>query len=141
MRREPRQVASTEVRSSAYRVGPFSFPARLAAASERKLKIEVQNAGGDAWPADGTMQFPKVVNMAYVWLNAGGGVALEGQRSAFVEPILPGESTTVPVTVKAPQAPGSYRLVLSPVQEGVKWFYWDGDGARAQGATKAVEIY
>lgn len=140
-RREPVPPTSYDVRSSAYRVAPFPLPARLPRASETVLKVVVQNAGVNAWPADGSLGPLKLVNMAYVWLNANGGVSVEGQRSAFPEPIFPGEAATVYVTVKAPQAPGDYRLVLSPVQEGVKWFYLEPGGIGVQGATKLVEVY
>jgi uncharacterized protein YbaR (Trm112 family) len=48
-------------------------------------------------------------------------VVFDGERSIFPVPFLPGTELTVPVTIKAPEAPGRYRFELFVVQEWIGW--------------------
>ena len=78
-----------------------------------------------------------LVNLAYVWINEDSKVALEGNRTSFQEPIKKNDLAKVSILVETPDRPGRYKLIISPVQEGNKWFYTSNSLTIA----KEVEIY
>jgi hypothetical protein len=122
-----------------YRIGPLALPERMRAGSRLLVDVPVQNVGGEAWPSDGSNGPGNFVHMSYVWLDAAGHVAMEGLRSATPETIRAGDTFVVPMTIVAPPALGQYTLVISPVQENVKWFYQEDP--QAPGASKHVEVF
>jgi hypothetical protein len=62
------------------------------------------------------------VNISYRWLGAvGAPTGGEGRRSGFPEPLPPGGSVRLSITVELPAAPGRYTLVLTLVQEHFAW--------------------
>ncbi|HKJ63292.1 MAG TPA: hypothetical protein VKA94_15065 [Hyphomicrobiales bacterium] len=63
------------------------------------------------------------VHMGYEWFDADGKVTWRSDRSAIVEPLLPGETSELSVVSLMPKAKGAYTLRLSPVQEGCVWFH------------------
>jgi hypothetical protein len=76
--------------------------------------------------------------MSYVWLDQSGKVALVGGRSLLPESMQPNDIARVSMTLDVPTQPGLYKLVFSPVQESVKWFYTDPANASVG---KQVEVY
>lgn len=66
-----------------------------------------------------------VVNLAYVWLDDNGKLVAEGNRYSFPENLRPGDMAKISIAITVPKQPGKYQLVISPVQEGVRWFYND----------------
>jgi hypothetical protein len=38
----------------------------------------------------------------------------------------------ISIIIKAPAVPGEYKLVITPVQEGVRWFYQDSKSVTAK---------
>ena len=116
-------VALTPLRAPSFRVGPLLLPERLRAGLTRRIEVMVENSGKEIWPGNGTLSSGIFVYFAYVWLNENGQVALEGDRSAFPEPMQPNDIARIPVLLKTPVQPGKYKLILSPVQENVRWFY------------------
>lgn len=84
-----------------------------------KIPVLVKNTSNFPWKNKGV----NPVNLSYHWLGANGEVVVfDGERTR-----LPG---TLPVngliqlnaTVKFPDRPGKYTLVLTMVKEGVTWF-------------------
>lgn len=106
-----------------YRVDYLSLPVRMRVGTARKLDVSIENTGQETWPANGTLSPGRFVHLSYIWINKKDKVALEGDRSAFLESIQPNDKTRVSIFLKTPKKPGKYKLVVSPVQEGVRWFY------------------
>ena len=94
------------------------------------VEIRLTNRGGEPWSATGDAIGVFRVDLSYRWFEADGTplVLVDGQRTLLAADLYPGESTRLPVRVPVPDAPGDYRLVLSPVQEGVSWFVDTGAG-------------
>jgi hypothetical protein len=116
------------LQSRKYRLLWVRFPLSLDAGSATQLMVSIENAGNEAWPADGRLDGELRVNLAYRWFDESGAQVMEGDRTAFPEAVFPGETATVSMTIKSPVKRGRYRLQIGPVQEGVAWF--DGDPER-----------
>ena len=81
--------------------------------------LQIRNNGWDTWRSD--VRPPVLVS--YHWLDrAGKTVVRDGVRSSLPQPLQPGESTIVDVTVMAPSQAGRYLLHFDLVHEGVTWF-------------------
>lgn len=63
------------------------------------------------------------VHMSYEWFDADGNVTWRSERSAIIEPLMPGETAELNVVSRMPKARGAYTMRLSPVQEGCAWFH------------------
>ena len=88
--------------------------------SEFFVPVRIENASRQSWV--GTDHNP--LNLAYHWLDQDGkAVVFDGERTAFPATKLePNQTLSAQVRVVAPGLPGSYRLVLTPVQERHRWF-------------------
>jgi FkbM family methyltransferase len=62
------------------------------------------------------------VHVSYRMLDATGAKLVDGHRTAFPEPLGPGRSVTLDLTVELPAAPGEYQLSTTLVQEAFAWF-------------------
>ena len=116
---------------------PFHFPsdacladvsatipaAPFCAGQSIRLPVTVRNISAHRWPAsfcDGRSQDLRVGNH---WLDGAGAIlAADDGRSHLPQPLRPGESITVPLTVTAPSVPGVYELQIDLVIEQVAWF-------------------
>lgn len=125
------------VLTPSYRLGPLMIGSRLRGGTTLAREMLIVNTGEETWPADGTLDKPMLVNLAYVWVNVDGKVALEGNRASFQEPIQKNDVAKVSILIKAPDQPGKYKLIISPVQEGNKWFY----SGNLSNIDKEIEIY
>ena len=126
-----RQVAAirlTPVKSPSYGVGPLELPRRMRARSEQKINILIENTGTEIWPASGTLRPGSYVHVAYRWFDKNNRIVLEGRREPLPEPMQPNDWAKVSTILKTPKKRGNYKLVISPVQEGVRWFYNDSTG-------------
>lgn len=117
------QPSFVPVLRPSYRIGPILISSRLRVGTTLAREILIMNTGEDTWPADGTLDKTMLVNLAYVWVNVDGKVVLEGNRASFQEPIRKNDVAKVSILIKTPDEPGKYRLIVSPVQEGNRWFY------------------
>ena len=113
---------SLPLEKPAYRLGFLNLPSRMKAGMSRKIDVLVQNTGPETWPADGTLRSEMNVNLAYRWFDQNNKLALEGDRSPFPEPMHSKDIAKISLVLKVPALPGTYRLSISPVQEGVRWF-------------------
>jgi hypothetical protein len=136
--RSPITVSPLPLKNPTYELGPLQLPERMRMASERRVDVMVRNTGADVWPVDPASPGAPVVHLSYVWLTGSGSVALEGDRSVFGEPVRPGDVSEVSINVKAPDVPGQYTLIVSPVQEGVAWFY--SSRANRSLVSKEIEV-
>lgn len=101
------------------RLGPsiLYLPSRAKADATFHAAVRVKNLS--AFPVSSEGGNP--VLLSYHWYQGNHLVEFEGLRSSLQIDILPGMDVTVPVQIKAPRAPGSYRLQVLPVQEHVRW--------------------
>ncbi|HEV7862439.1 MAG TPA: FkbM family methyltransferase [Acidimicrobiia bacterium] len=90
-----------------------------APAQVTEIAVDVRN-GSHSWLSS---EFPhQPVNVSYRWLHENGApTGIEGRRTRFAEPLAPGRSAQLGVTVELPDAPGRYTLVLTLVQERFAW--------------------
>jgi hypothetical protein len=82
------------------------------------LPLRVENASAQLWASSDVHR----VHLSYHWCDAQGNVCMfEGVRTRLDE-VAAGASVRVQMSVTAPAAPGAYRLMIVPVQEGIGWF-------------------
>jgi hypothetical protein len=82
-------------------------------------RVLVENAGSAVWRSRGH----EGVHVGVHWLDPlGNPIVWDGPRTAFVEPVRPGESVEVEVRTTGPRPPGSYRLAFDLVEEHRFWF-------------------
>jgi hypothetical protein len=94
------------------------------------VEVRLTNRGNEPWSASGDAIGVYRVDVSYRWFAADGTplVVHDGERTLLGADLYPGESIRLPLRIPAPGTPGDYRLVLSPVQEGVAWFVDVGAG-------------
>lgn len=119
------------VQTPKFEIGPVLMPEVSAAGQEFSKEILIRNIGLESWPATGEVIPGKYVHLAYVWLRHDGVIALEGGRTALPAPMQSLDIAKALVSFKTPSIPGEYRLIISPLQEGVKWFYTENINAKA----------
>jgi hypothetical protein len=100
---------------------------RMYAREVRAIFVEITNRSGERWPG-GMEEEPRVRLSYHLRRPEGEVVALEGERSPITEPVEPGGSAIVPVTVIAPGDVGAYELEIDLVHEDVRWL---GEGVTA----------
>ena len=112
--------ANVTIRDISIRGRVGILPAIFGAGDYIVIRVGLQNTG----------QIPLVstkgsgsVHMSYEWLDADGNATWRSDRSAIVEPLMPGETAELSVVSLMPKAKGDYTLRLSPVQEGCAWFH------------------
>jgi O-antigen ligase len=112
---------TSEGQESWYRAGIDAPPQfEMAGGRVQRIPLALTNTGRLPW--DSTAAPP--IAVSYHWLprHGDGFVAFEGERTRFPARVAPGDTTTVDVTVRAPDDPGEYRLEWDLVQEGRLWF-------------------
>jgi hypothetical protein len=112
---------TTEGQESWYRA-TVAAPAQLELPTGQlaSVPITVTNTGRLPWDSEAT---PPML-LSYHWLEADGDrfVRFEGERTPFVDAVLPDATVEVTARVRAPRQPGRYRLEWDLVQEGRLWF-------------------
>lgn len=81
------------------------------------LELELHNTGRSPWIVAG----PHPARLGYRWLDQAGALVADGGRAELPGPVPPGMRATVELRVEPPPAPGSYRLQVELVEEGVSW--------------------
>lgn len=85
------------------------------------MPVSVKNTSTETWPANGSPTGDRFVHLIYRWLDSAEKVTQAG-RAALPANFAPGETTTLDLKVKAPNAPGDYTLLIGMVQEKVAFF-------------------
>jgi hypothetical protein len=93
-----------------------TVPETLAAGTIHEFECLVAN-WGDAILVSAP---PNPVHISYRWSEH--GEVIEGDRSILPEALPPGVERTCPFSLRTPETPGDYRLVVTLVQEQVAWF-------------------
>jgi hypothetical protein len=114
-----------------YRMEPLTASASVQI-SLTKAKVSVPLANGHLWVqcevTNGTSQrvgsyHPAPIQLSYHWFDAAGNIVVfEGLRSPLTPSLDPGDSAIYELKVTAPRDPGEYRLRITLVQEGARWF-------------------
>lgn len=82
------------------------------------LGVSLTNTSGEPLPAG-----ERVFGLSYHLLSADGHVLRhDNDRTWLFDPLLPGDTRVVPVGIRAPSAPGRYKLEIDVVWEQVMWF-------------------
>ena len=100
---------------------------RLTAAVGEEVRLEcaVRNLGDTVWLGE-TVHPPGVTRLGVHLLATAEDEPQDWARAILPTDLSPGESTTLTFTVRAPDQPGMYRLVLDMVAEGLYWFAAQG---------------
>jgi hypothetical protein len=110
-------------------------PTRWPAGATRALAVHVVNRG-EALLISAP---PLPVHVSYRWIRIDDGMptaAVPG-RTPLPAVLGPGDAIALTSHVVAPGAPGRYRLVVTLVQEGIRWFH---DVDPANGSWHVVEV-
>jgi hypothetical protein len=128
----PRPIAKP-----AARIEILAAPGTAAPGGLLQVPVRVTNTGVDVWSADGLDSGTYRVAVAYRWLDSKGtAVVVEGERTLLPMDVPPGGAAELKARVPVPAQPGSYRLLVTLVQEGVAWF----DQAAGAAAFSPVEV-
>lgn len=127
--RGPNRLQQPRAEIAARGVPPVAAPGQIL-----EIPARLTNLGEDVWPAfglDSTDHYR--VTLSYRWLDANGDEVpgSSAVRTPLPWDVLPGVSVDLVARVRVPDAPGSYRLVLTPIQEDVVWFADVPDGGAA----------
>ncbi len=97
-------------------------PTVITADHPHNIRVKLTNESPVAWPGrQPTWQLQ--ITVGNRWLDENGRVVNDmDARAGLFDDVGSGESVELPMTVKAPKAPGIYILQLDAVQEGVAWF-------------------
>lgn len=119
-------MPTIELALPSYRSAAVDVPDRMEKSTSQLASAWIENTGFETWPAHGRLAPGKFVHLSYRWLDTQGRVIFEGERVPFPEPVQPGDKVKMLLRIQSPPAAGTYRLVISPVQEQVQWFKGDG---------------
>jgi len=111
---DPRQL---EVFDAAWT--EIELPAEVPPGARFQVHARLTNRSAETWPATGILK----VQAAYHWLGPDGETVLwDGRRTRLPADLAAGDSVELDLDVQAPEAPGTYELMLDPVFEQVGWF-------------------
>jgi hypothetical protein len=97
-------------------------PLRARAGEAVALTTRVTNLSTRAFPAQATYG-RRLVRLGAQLCSADGALmSRDYERAWLPAPLPPGETATVPLTIKAPNQPGHYLLKFDLVSEGIDWF-------------------
>ncbi|MHB1517441.1 MAG: class I SAM-dependent methyltransferase [Acidimicrobiales bacterium] len=109
-------AVSSEHRSAT--IGIRADPGPLFGGGSAVLQVDVTNASERTW----TQSAVHPLLVGNHWLDENGIVQWDDGRSRLPGRLAPGETAQIALTITAPSEPGSYRLQVDVVQEGVSWF-------------------
>ena len=125
--REPTRTRTAgELPPDAYRaeVSLADAPATLKPGEPLTLFFRARNAGDAPWPSLGDERGGRRFLLRARWLDARGGPTGAAGADSPHTPydLAPGESVPLPLTLRAPHAPGDYLLEAGMLHEGVASF-------------------
>ncbi len=84
------------------------------------LPVIIKNTSNFMWNNQGH----RPISLSYQWLNISTGKPLDyskNLRTPLVRSLQPGETLPMEISIQAPDKPGKYALIITPVQEKVSW--------------------
>lgn len=130
-RRAVRAVVPDSIQAPTfYRVewGELRLPSVAVAGTTLHGSVTLRDGGSGRWisfsDAERTTRGRGAIRLGYRWLAADSDrlVSDYADRVDLPHTLAPGETATLPLEVRAPSAPGRYRLQIDLVQELVTWF-------------------
>jgi len=101
-------------------IEPLARIERFACGADVSVPLNLRNSGNEIWRAGGRNQ----VTLSYRWYTAEGALVVgDGLRTLLPGDLAAGESVILPMLLRVPESAGNYRLLISPVQELVAWFF------------------
>ena len=94
--------------------------ARLPVLGRHTVTVAVENLSGRMW-GRGSQASP-LIQVGTRWLGEDGDLVEDGIHTPLPADLPSGDSLDVPVHLRAPRRPGSYRLSIDLVHEHVRWF-------------------
>jgi lipopolysaccharide transport system permease protein len=85
---------------------------------EFEISARVENISDQPWRGDAGFAFG-----VHIFDRDSETLIVDGPRMPVVGEILPGETLFVAIAFQMPPEPGNYRIFLSPMAEGIAWFY------------------
>jgi hypothetical protein len=101
-------------------------PVRAAAGQAIEIRTRVTNLSARPFPAHASYGRRLVRLGAQLCAADGTLINRDYERAWLPEHLQPGATLEIPVTVKAPEAPGRYKLKFDLVSEGIDWFEQNG---------------
>lgn len=92
------------------------LPEGVATGDAVSVEVEIKNTGTERWDPE------KGDRLSYHWVQGGKRLRREGRRTLLPHAVEPGDSIRLPVTVVAPDEPGSFQLSIEPLRERISWF-------------------
>ena len=91
------------------------------------IQVLVTNTGSEPWGNLGRVDNSLIINLSYHILAKNKEMIIfDGNRAPLPDIVWPGESTSIPLEIHAPEGPGQYKIQITLVQEGVGWFDMNG---------------
>ena len=103
-----------------------ALPARLACGERFTLDVRIRNAGPAPWPAPEKGSAVGRIRVGNHWWKTNGDLLSMDDGRADLPRLAPGDEATARLEIRAPFRPGTFRLELDVVQEGIAWFAWKG---------------
>ena len=104
----------------------------IAANEIQQVPITVSNLGALTWSSNRA----EPINLGGRWIENESRLQFAEPRWPFAQPIVPGETMSLSVPLRAPSTPGEYTLIWDVVHEQITWF-----GAKSGVfATSAVRV-
>ena len=91
-------------------------PGTMARSGVARIDVEVTNLAGTALGS----ALPYPVCLSYRWTD-GAGTTTDGPRTALGTVLLPDETASYTIDLRAPETAGEYRLSVALVQDGICW--------------------
>ena len=99
----------------------FGDPVAVVEAGRLRVCALLRNTSSRTWTASGP------VSLAYQILDGDtGALLIDGQRQAIPADLPAGGETRAEISVPLPPENGLYRVLISPVEEHVAWFFEQG---------------
>lgn len=100
------------------RIAVDGLPGAMEPGLETRVMVSVQNVSSHAWTSQ-----HGVIRVGNHWLDALGAMVIQDDgRTVITGDVAPGGRYHLPLTVKAPPAPGNHLCEVDVVHEGVTWF-------------------
>lgn len=103
------------------RLGALELGAPLVAKLSTSARVRIENRGPRVWPGLGVAR-EGLVALRDEWIPVGSKEVVQSGSSRLATDLAPGAELTLPFTMVLPRRPGTYRLRLGLVQEGVANF-------------------
>ena len=86
-----------------------------------RAECEIRNAGAETWASAGDFAIGY-----HLFDAATGTLIVDGPRLSLPHDLSPGEAAAIVTEFEVPPEDGDYQVIVSPMREGVRWYYEAG---------------